>query len=179
MIYLYIKALHIIFVVTWFAGMFYQVRLNIYNREAQDKPEPERTILTNQLNIMIKRLHFAITLPSAVLTLILGLWVLLSAPSFFQQGWMHIKLFLVYLLYMYQLSLHIIYKQQSAGVFKHSSNQLRLWNEVPTVILFAVVFLVVVKTGMSLVYGLVGLAGLILLLMTAIKIYKRFREKRA
>jgi len=174
--YLYLKALHIIFIVTWFAGMFYIVRLFVYNREAQDKPEPERSILTKQLNTMIKRLHMAITLPSAILTLVFGLWVLLTVPSFFDTIWMKIKLAFVVLLYFYQYSLHVIYKQQAVGVFKHTSNQLRLWNEVPTIILIGVVFLVVVKTGLSLVYGLLGLLVLIVVLMGAIKIYKKFRE---
>lgn len=178
MTYLYLKALHIIFVVTWFAGMFYIVRLFVYNREAQDKSEPERGILTKQLNIMIKRLYLAITLPSAILTLVFGLWVLLSVPYFFDTIWMKIKLAFVVLLYFYQYSLHIIYKQQAVGVFKHTSNQLRLWNEVPTIILIGVVFLVVVKTGLSLVYGLLGMIALMVVLMAAIKIYKKMREKK-
>src|SRR4028119_1308566 len=74
--YLYLKALHIIFIVTWFAGMFYIVRLFIYNTEAQERPEPERSILQKQFGVMIRRLWFGITWPSAVLTLILGPWVM-------------------------------------------------------------------------------------------------------
>ena len=73
--YLYLKALHIIFMVTWFAGMFYIVRLFIYNTEANGKTEPERTILQKQFGIMIKRLWLGITWPSAILTLIFGPWL--------------------------------------------------------------------------------------------------------
>ena len=163
MSYLYLKALHVIFVVTWFSGMFYLVRLFIYNREANDKPEPEKSILQKQFSIMISRLYWAITLPSAVLTLILGTWL-----------WL--KLFFVFLLFLYQYSLHVLFKQQQAGNFKYNSQQLRLWNEVPTVILVAVVMLVIVKQGVSLVYGLGGLIALIVVLMSAIKIYKNRRK---
>ncbi|HVF96269.1 MAG TPA: CopD family protein, partial [Flavisolibacter sp.] len=70
--YAYLKALHIIFIVTWFAGMFYIVRLFIYNTEAAEKPEPEKSILQKQFSIMSKRLWFGITWPSAVMTLVFG-----------------------------------------------------------------------------------------------------------
>ena len=70
-----IKALHIIFVVTWFAGLFYIVRLFIYQREAQDKPERERAVLTEQFKLMSKRLWLGITWPSAIITSILGPWL--------------------------------------------------------------------------------------------------------
>src|SRR5678809_854053 len=128
MTYFYIKALHIIFIVTWFAGMFYIVRLFVYNAEAAQKSEPEKSILGAQLNLMIRRLWFGITWPSAVLTLIFGpwMWYLLGVLP----GWLMIKLAFVIGLYAYHLSLHIIYRQQAAGIFKYSSQQLRIWNEV-------------------------------------------------
>lgn len=173
--FLYLKALHIIFVVTWFSGMFYLCRLFIYNREALDKSEVERTILQNQFSIMIKRLLFGITWPSAILTLILGIWMLFVYPSF--PVWLHIKLGLVLILFVYHYTLHIIYKQQLQGIFKYTSNQLRIWNEVPTIFLVAIVMLVVVKQNISWVYGLIGLAAFVLVLMSAIKIYKALREK--
>lgn len=171
--FLYIKAIHIIFVVTWFSGMFYQVRLFIYNREANDKTEPEKSILQNQFGIMIKRLLFGITWPSAVLTLIMGSWLLYIYPAI--PMWLYIKFILVGLLFIYQYTLHVIYKQQANKIFKYTSNQLRLWNEVPTVFLCTIVVLAVVKQSMSWVYGLIGIAVLIILLFTAIKIYKNLR----
>jgi protoporphyrinogen IX oxidase len=173
MTFLYIKALHIIFVVTWFSGMFYLCRLFIYNREANDKPDIEKQILQNQFNIMIKRLLFGITWPSAILTLILGIWILIIYPS--MPVWLHIKLGLVLLLFVYHYTLHIIYKQQQQSISKYTSNQLRIWNEVPTIFLVAIVMLVVVKQNISLVYGLIGLAALVSVLMSAIRIYKAFR----
>src|SRR5215831_11837349 len=156
----YIKALHIIFVVTWFSGMFYIVRLFVYNREAGDRDEPEKTILRKQYGIMIKRLWFGITWPSAILTLVFGLWLLHFYPEW--PTWLVIKLIFVVGLFIYHLSLQYLYRQQAAGRFDYSSQQLRLWNEVPTIILVAVVMLVVVKEKMSWIWGLAGLLAFML-----------------
>jgi putative membrane protein len=173
--YLYIKALHIIFIVTWFSGMFYIVRLFIYNTEAGEKTEPEKSILQKQFSIMIRRLWLGITWPSAVLTLILGLsvWYMLGITP----GWLMIKLCFVIGLYIYHFTLHAIYKQQMKGIFNYSSQQLRIWNEVATIFLIAIVMLVVVKQNMSVVWGLLGLVLLVILLMSAIRIYKLIRTK--
>ena len=179
MIYFYIKALHIIFVVTWFAGLFYIVRLFIYNAEANEKQEPEKSILQNQFAIMIKRLWMGITWPSAILTLIFGGWMLyiwIFSMSNQWDGWLLIKLSFVCGLYLYHFSLHAIYRQQLAGRFSYSSQQLRIWNEVATVFLIAVVMLVVVKSNLSFVWGLAGLFLFIIILMAAIKIYKSLRK---
>lgn len=183
--YFYIKALHIIFVITWFSGLFYIVRLFIYNTEANDKPEPEKTILQNQFNIMIRRLWFGITWPSAVLSFIFGpwMWYLMGGENFtsawnflINSPWLIIKVCFAYGLLAYHISLHVLYSQQSKGIFKYSSNKLRIWNEVATVFLFAIVMLAAVKQGMGLVWGLLGLAVLIIVLMSAIKIYKSVRK---
>ena len=174
--YLYIKALHIIFIVTWFAGMFYMPRLFIYNVEASAKPEPVRDALREQFGIMMKRLWYGITWPSAVLTLILGTitWYLLGVTP----SWLIIKLVFVVGLYAYHFSLHAIFRQQQRGVFKFSSQQLRIWNEVATIFLVAIVMLVVVKQSLSFVWGITGLILFVIVLMSAIKIYKYIREKR-
>jgi putative membrane protein len=179
---LYLKALHIIFIVTWFAGMFYIPRLFIYNTEAENKPEPIRTALREQFAIMSRRLWYGITWPSAVLTLIFGPAVLFMGgwskimlhP---EMRWLPIKLVFVVFLYLYHFYLHRIFKQQQAGVFKYSSQQLRVWNEVATIFLIAIVMLVVVKQNISLLWGLGGLVGIIVLLTCAIKIYKNLRKK--
>ncbi|MFI5196658.1 MAG: CopD family protein [Chitinophagales bacterium] len=175
--YNYIKALHIIFIVTWFSGMFYIVRLFIYNTEANEKAEPEKTILQRQFSIMIRRLWFGITWPSAVLTLIFGPWVWYLFMHWHLDNWLAVKLCFVVGLYAYHFTLHAIYKQQASGVFKFTSGQLRIWNEVATIFLIAIVMLAVVKQSMSLVWGLAGLALFILLLMSAIRIYKLVRTK--
>jgi protoporphyrinogen IX oxidase len=172
--YLYVKALHIIFIVTWFSGMFYIVRLFIYNAEANEKAEPERSILKAQFTIMIKRLWLGITYPSAVLTLIFGgsMWYLLGVTP----DWLVIKLGFVVGLYAYHFSLDAIYRQQSKDIFRYSSQQLRIWNEVATIFLVAIVMLVVVKENMSVVYGLLGLFLFVIVLMSAIKLYKLIRK---
>ena len=172
--YFYVKALHIIFIVTWFSGMFYIVRLFIYNREAEEKEEAERNVLRPQFNLMIKRLWLGITWPSAVLTLIFGSWMLWLYGSV--PGWLWIKLSFVLLLYGYHFSLHVLYRQQLGGVFKYTSQQLRIWNELATVFLVAIVMLVVVKKGLSVAWGLSALFLLVIVLMTAIRIYKRVRK---
>jgi putative membrane protein len=178
----YLKALHIIFITTWFAGLFYVVRLFIYNTEANEKPEPEKSILQKQFGIMIKRLWFGITWPSAIITLILGPLVMFKAQWHlslleYSGRWLLIKLVFVILLYAYHYSLHAIYKQQSKGVFKYSSQKLRIWNEVATIFLVAIVMLATVKQDISVVWGLVGLFAFIIILMSAIRIYKTVRKK--
>ncbi|UAY56555.1 CopD family protein [Arachidicoccus terrestris] len=183
--YYYIKALHIIFIVTWFAGLFYFPRLLIYNAEIQTEPDANiKSAMTRQYLLMMKRLWYGITVPSAIMTLILGSLTLHFghwAPHLFDGTgtWLLIKLGFVILLYIYFFSLGKIFKQQSKGIFKYSGNQLRFYNEVATVFLFAIVFLATVKSAGSLLYGLGGLILLILILVTAIKIYKKVREKKS
>lgn len=173
--YNYIKALHIIFIVTWFAGMFYMPRLFIYNTEANEKPEAEKEILQRQFTVMMKRLWYGITVPSAVLTLVFGpwMWYMLDALP----EWLAIKLIFVVLLYFYFISLHLIFKQQLKGIYKYTSQQLRLWNEVATIFLIAIVMLAVVKEAISVAWGLGGLIVFIIVLMLAINIYKKIRNK--
>jgi putative membrane protein len=173
--YNYVKALHIIFIVTWFSGLFYIVRLFIYNAEAAQKPEPEKTILQQQFRMMIRRLWLVITWPSAILTLIFGPWMLIlmgSVPT-----WLWIKLCFVLGLYCYHFSLQLIFRQQMKGIFRYSSQQLRIWNEVATIFLVAIVMLAVVKQNMSWVWGLAGLFGFVIVLMSAVRIYKTMRTK--
>ena len=172
--FLYIKALHIIFIVTWFAGLFYMPRLLIYNTEAAAKPGPVRAALHEQFTIMIKRLWWAITWPSAILTLVLGstTWYLMGG---FPQ-WLMIKLCFVLGLYCYHFTLHVIIKQQVKGIFKYSSQQLRIWNEVATIFLVAIVMLAVVKQALSFLWALGGLVLFIIILMSAVKIYKILRK---
>jgi len=180
--YNYIKALHIIFIVTWFAGMFYIVRLFIYNTEANSKSEPEKSILQKQFSVMIKRLWFGITWPSAILTLIFGPWVMMKGGwdktlTDATGRWLLIKLCFVVLLYVYHFTLHSIYKQEAKGIFKYSPQQLRIWNEVATIFLIPIVILATVKSGISWLWGLVGLIGFVIVLMSAIKIYKALRKE--
>jgi putative membrane protein len=172
--FFYIKALHIIFVVTWFSGLFYIVRLFVYSAEANKKQEPERSILLKQFGIMQKRLWYGITWPSAVLTLILGVWVGILYGGL--PTWLLVKLFFVLGLFIYHITLHSIFKQQQKEIFRWSSQQLRVWNEVATLFLIAIVMLVVVKQLLSVAWGIFVLIAFSILLLMAIKIYKKYRK---
>ena len=123
---------------------------------------------------MIRRLWLGITWPSAILTLIFGTWIALLYG--FIPSWLWVKLGFVAGLYAYHFSLHKIYSQQMKGIFRYSSQQLRIWNEVATVFLIAIVMLVTVKQEISIVWGLMGLLILIFALMSAIRIYKLMRK---
>lgn len=174
--YNYIKALHLIFVITWFAGLFYIPRLFIYHIEAQQKPAVEREILSAQFKLMEKRLWYIITWPSAVLATVFAIWLLILMPQWLQQPWMHIKLGFVLLLIVYHLKNHLIFKRFQQDDIKYSSNYMRIWNEGATLILFAVVFLVILKGTFNWIFGVVGIIVLGVLLMLGIKLYKRIRQ---
>jgi putative membrane protein len=174
--YLYIKALHVIFVVCWFAGLFYIVRLFIYTKEAYDKEEPAKSILTAQLTLMQKKLWYIITWPSFIGTFIFGTWMLILNPAILTFPWMWLKLIFVGLLALYHLQCHAYFKQQKAGVFKTSSFKLRLFNELATVFLVAIVFLIIVRSTGGLVWGMLGLFIFAALLMGGVYIYKKQRK---
>ncbi len=175
--YNYIKALHLIFVITWFAGLFYIPRLFIYHIEASKKPSPDREILTKQLQLMTKRLWYIITWPSALLCTFFAIWLLILMPGWLQQPWMHVKLGFVLLLILYHLRNHQIFTQLQRNEVKYSSNYMRIWNEGATIILFAVVFLVILRNAVNWIFGVVGIIGLGVLLMLGIRLYKKVREK--
>ncbi len=174
--YGYIKSLHLIFVITWFAGLFYIVRLFVYQIEATQKPSPDKEIIGAQLKIMASRLWKIITWPSMILALIFGIWLLILEPAWLSQSWMHVKLAFVILLIIYQFKCNQIFNQLQKGVVKYSSNYMRLFNEVPTLILFSVVFLVILKNAVNWIYGTIGILVFAILLMIGFKIYKRIRE---
>lgn len=173
----YIKALHIIFVITWFAGLFYIVRLFIYQTEAEDKEEPAKEILQTQYKLMSKRLWYIITWPSAIIVLLTAFAMLVLEPSYLAMGWMHVKLSFVLALYFYHGACHKIFLQLQNDVIKYTSFKLRLWNEVATILLFAIVFIVVLKSAISWVWGVIGIILFGILLMLSIKLYKKIREK--
>lgn len=175
--YTTVKALHIIFMVTWFAGLFYIVRLFIYHREALDKPEPDQGILVAQFRIMERRLWYAITWPSAVLCTAFGVTMIVYEPVILKFGYFHIKLLFVALLIFYQFMTHRVYRRfqlRSTGLW--SSMRLRFYNEFPTVVLIAAVFLIIRKDSLSWLSGLLGILGVAVLLTLAIKWYKRIRR---
>lgn len=176
--YNYIKSLHLIFVITWFAGLFYIVRLFVYQIEANDKPSPEKEILQKQYKIMTYRLWYIITWPSAVLATIFALLLLHLNPGFLEMPWMQVKLVFVVLLFMYHFKCHKMYTELQNDNVKYTSNFMRLWNEGATIILFAVVFLVILKNAINWVFGVIGIIVFSILIMLGYKLYKRIREKQ-
>lgn len=175
--YNYIKALHLIFVITWFAALFYIPRLFVYQIEASQKPSPEKEILGKQLKLMAKRLWKIIGWPSAILAITFGLTLFYLNPYLIKNDWMQVKLGFVVLLIIYHLQTHVYFKQLQNGIIKKSSNFMRLWNEGATFILFAVVFLVILKSAIDWVFGVIGIFVLGVLLMIGFKVYKRIRHK--
>lgn len=176
MYYNYVKALHLIFVITWFAGLFYIPRLFIYHIEGLKKPEKEAAILIAQFKIMEKRLWYIITWPSALLTILFAGWLLALMPQWLMQPWMHLKLLFVALLFAYHLKTHRMFLEFQRDKAQYSSLFMRVWNEGATLLLFAIVFLVILKDSLHWITALGGLVGLGAVLFLAIKLYKKLRQ---
>ena len=98
-------------------------------------------------------------------------------PDWLQQPWMHVKLGFVFLLFLYHFKCHSIFKQLQNDEVKYTTGFMRLWNEGATIILFAVVFLVILKSAINWIFGVVGIIVFSILLMLGYKFYKRIREK--
>jgi len=171
-----VKALHIIFVVSWFAGLFYIVRLFIYHTEAQERSEVEKNVLSKQFIEMEKKLWWIITTPAMILTIVFGTWMIILNPSYLQMPWMHIKLGFVGLLLIYHFVCQKIMVDLKNNQFKWKSNGLRIWNEVATLALVAIVFLVVLKNELTWWKGTVGFFAVAVGLMLLIKLYKKIRK---
>lgn len=170
---LYAKALHIVFVLTWFAGLFYVVRLFIYQTEAHGRDPLSRSILCNQMKVMAYRLWYMIAWPSALLALIFGGWLL---PPWINYTWIWYKLGLVVLLLGYHIYCHLLFLGLQQDKYRLSSFQLRVLNEVPTLLLFPLVFLAVFKHISGLWAGLLTVCFLALLLYFVVRIYKRYQS---
>lgn len=176
--YNYIKALHLIFVITYFAGLFYIPRLMVYQVEAAVRPKNEADILLPQLQLMMRRLWVIITVPSGILASIFAIWLLVLMPVWLLQPWMWVKLVFVVLLLLYHFKTRQFYRQFLKGNQKYGTTFFRVWNEGATLILFAVVFLAILKNSVHWIFGLVGLVGLAALLMLGIRLYKKYRNTK-
>ena len=137
---LWIKSFHIMSFVAWFGGLFYLPRLFVYHSEARDE------ISLQRFKIMERRLYFGITTPAAIATTVFGLWMLSTGwESYKQMGWMHAKLTLVVLLWMYHLSCWRHLREFAQNKNSYSTYYFRIYNEIPTFFLFGIVVLVVVR----------------------------------
>ncbi|HLS94662.1 putative membrane protein [Sphingobacterium allocomposti] len=178
MLYLYAKSLHIIFMVCWMAGLFYMPRLFIYHTEAKQKSDVEYRILHAQFTVMERRLWWVITTPAMYITIASALTMLYLSPALLQQGWMQMKLLFVAGLIFYHFKSQQLMHRLAAGSCTWTSSRLRMWNEVSTIILFAIVFLVILRSAVSWIYGVLGLVGLAMLLMVLIRLYKLYRKSK-
>ena len=172
---LYIKALHIIFVVTWFSGLFYIVRLFVYHSEAETKAELEKKILQEQFKIMERRLWYGITWPSLVGTFIFGFWLMYLNGNY-TSPWLLAKLSLVAGLFIYHMICGRVLNQLHKNSVRYTTGQLRMWNEVATLFLVSIVFIVVLKNNLNAIGAIAGITLLGIALFYAIRIYKQIRE---
>ncbi|UKN00804.1 CopD family protein [Paracrocinitomix mangrovi] len=175
--YLLIKSLHLIFVVSWFAGLFYAVRIFVYHAEAGLKDEPEKSILQKQYKLMSKRVWSIIAWPAMILAVGFGTWMLIDNPGLLKLPFMHAKLAFVAGLIVYHFLCFKFHKDQQKNNDKKSGNFYRMWNEVATLFLVAIVFIIIMRSEVDWIYGTVGFVLFGVALMMAVKIYKRAREK--
>lgn len=176
MTYLWFKAFHIVGVVVWFAGLFYLVRLFVYHAEANEQPEPARTILQQQYQIMEKRLYRLITTPGMILTVVMAIAMLIAAPHLLKETWLHIKLGLVILLIGYHHLCSRWMKQLAANNLQFSSQQFRWLNEVPTILLVLIVLLAVFKNSLPTSATAWGILALVVATAATIQLYARKRR---
>lgn len=175
-IYLSAKALHMISLVMWFAGLFYLPRILIYYAEAAEKPAAEKKALRDQLTIMAKRLYYIITNTGMILTLIFGLLLIYERSGVLVEGWFHVKLFFLALIFGFHHACGSMVKKADRGEELMPPGKLRLFNEAPTALLFAIVFLAIFKESLSLIWAGAALVVLIVLLTIGVKLYKKARE---
>ncbi len=173
----YFKALHLIFMVCWFAGLFYMVRLFVYFSESDNAHGNNAKIFKIQYLLMQKRLWYIISWPSMILTLIFGGLMLYINPAYLSMFYMQIKLVFVTLLIIYHFLCHLIYLKQKKFNSNFSSLTMRIWNEVSTLFLIAIVFVVVLKNELDGFYGLMGFFVISLILFLFIKWYRRIRNQ--
>jgi len=179
MVYLYAKAVHIIFVICWMSGLFYMPRLFIYHTEAKDKSQEAFDVLHKEFSKMEKLLWWVITTPAMYITVFSALVMLWYSPGLLSMGWMHVKLTFVLGMIIYHFTCQKIMFKLSRQESKLTSTKLRLFNEVATVLLFAIVFTVVLKSALNWIFGVLGLLILSIALMMAVKLYKKYRNKKA
>ncbi len=176
MAYYWFKAFHIVGVVVWFAGLFYLVRLFIYHVEAEEEPEPARSILKKQYGLMEKRLLRIITTPGMILTVAMAAGLLWQRPDVLHEGWMHAKLGFVVLLLGYHHYCSRLMKKLERGDCQWGPKQLRALNEAPTLLLVTIVMLVIFQNSFPTGATTWLIAGLVLSFLITIQLYARRRR---
>ena len=177
--YLWFKALHIVGVVVWFAGLFYLVRLFIYHREAEELEEPLRAAFQEQYGLMERRLANIITTPGMAVAVAMALGLLSVQPGWLREGWMHSKLAIVALLLAYHAFCYRLMGQLQQGSCRWRATQLRALTELPTLLLVAAVMLVVFKNQFPTGWATWFLVALVVTMAASIQFYARWRRMRS
>ncbi|UXE62162.1 MAG: protoporphyrinogen oxidase HemJ [Woronichinia naegeliana WA131] len=177
MAYYWFKALHLIGIVVWFAGLFYLVRLFVYHAEAREQPEPAQTILKKQYELMEKRLYNIITTPGMAVTVAMALGLIYTEPGILKSGWLHIKLSFVALLLIYHFYCGRIMKQLAKGECQWTGQQFRALNEAPTILLVIIVLLAVFKNNLPLDATTWLIVALVIAMAASIQLYAKKRRR--
>lgn len=176
MTYLWFKALHLVGVVAWFAGMFYLPRLFVYHAEANEQPEAVRAVLQPQYQIMETRLYRIIMTPALVVTVAMAIGMLVSNPDLLKDTWLHVKLGLVLILIGYHHLCGRLIKEMAAGKFRFTGQQFRWFNEFPTVLFFVVVLLAVFKNSFPTSAATWAVVAMVVAMAAVIQLYARKRR---
>ncbi len=176
MAYYWFKAFHLVGIVAWFGGLFYLVRIFIYHVEADEKPEPAKTILKQQYEIMEKRAYSIIANPAMYLTIAMAIGLISTEPDVLKQGWLHIKLAFVVALIGYHHYCKRLMRQLENNECKWSSQQLRGLNEAPTVLLVAIVMLAIFKDNLPTDLTAWVIFAMIIAMAATIQLYARKRR---
>jgi protoporphyrinogen IX oxidase len=176
MAYFWYKAFHIIGFVCWFAGLFYLPRLFVYHAEANERPEPARSILQAQYTIMETRLYRIITTPAMVLTLAMAIGIISTEPDILKQSWLHAKMALVACLLAYHHYCGRLIKKLAANECTFTGQQFRWFNEVPTVFFVLVVMLAIFKNNLPTDLTTYVIAAMVLAMAITIQLYARKRR---
>jgi protoporphyrinogen IX oxidase len=176
MAYQWFKAFHLVGIVCWFAGMFYLPRLFVYHAEAYEQPEPARSILKAQYQIMEKRLYSIIMTPAMLLTVAMAIGLISTEPDVLKEPWLHIKLACVALLLVYHHLCARIMKQFANDTCKLTGQQFRWFNEFPTVFFVIVVMLAVFKNNLPTSATAWGIFAMVIAMAAFIQLYARKRR---
>lgn len=177
MLYLWVKVFHVVFMVSWMAGLFYLPRIFVYHAEARDGDEPRRSVLGKQFTHMERRLYRIIMNPAMMLTWITGLTMLALQQSFVRESWLWLKLLLVTLLTVYHVICGRTIDGFERGTIAKSGEWYRVFNEAPTVVLVLAVSLVIMK-GMIQLSGLVTvLVGTLIVIIVGFRAYAAWRKR--
>ncbi len=175
--YLWFKSLHIIGVIVWFSGLFYLVRLFIYHEESRSMEDELKIAFNNQYTLMEKRLANIITTPGMILALSMAICMVIIQPSWLSEKWLQIKITFVLGLVIYHYFCYKIMNSLQNGTSNISAKNLRLLNELPTLLLFIIVLLVIFKNNFPTSIATWSVVGLIIFMLASIQLYAKIRKK--